>query len=112
MQGEFAPGEPVAAVFAWVADCLSDPLHTYELVLPSRQPLEPRAQSGGLWVMQRHGLLQPSCVHRDRLVPHSMRPSWLSSCSLCSWPRSAPSLTMQVGRPPLPQCARRTSCHQ
>jgi len=46
-QGEFAPGEPVAAVFAWVADSLSDPLHTYELVLPSRQPLEARAQSGG-----------------------------------------------------------------
>lgn len=45
-QGEFAPGEPVAAVFGWVADCLSDPMQTYELVLPSRQPLEPRAQSG------------------------------------------------------------------
>lgn len=47
LQGEFGAGEPVAAVFAWVADCLSDPLHTYELVLPSRQPLEAKAQSGG-----------------------------------------------------------------
>ncbi|EFN57494.1 hypothetical protein CHLNCDRAFT_143046 [Chlorella variabilis] len=45
LQGEFGAGEPVAAVFAWVADCLSDPLHTYELVLPSRQPLEAKAQS-------------------------------------------------------------------
>lgn len=40
----------MAAVFAWVADCLSDPLHTYELVLPSRQTLEVQAQSGACWV--------------------------------------------------------------
>lgn len=33
-------------MFAWVADCLSDPLHTYDLVLPNRQPLEVQAQSG------------------------------------------------------------------
>ena len=47
LQGEFGGGEPVAAVFSWVADCLSDPLHTYDLVLPSRQALEAtRAQSG------------------------------------------------------------------
>ncbi len=48
LQGEFGAGEPVAAVFAWVADCLSDPLHTYELVLPSRRTLEVQAQSGAL----------------------------------------------------------------
>ena len=46
MQGEFSAGEPVAAVFAWVADSLSDPLHTFELVLPSRKPLEAAAVSG------------------------------------------------------------------
>ena len=39
VQGEFDPGEPVAAVFAWVASCLSDPLQTYALVLPDRQQL-------------------------------------------------------------------------
>lgn len=55
LQGEFGPGEPVAALFGWVADSLADPLHTYELVLPSRQTLEPAAQSGagasgrGVW---------------------------------------------------------------
>jgi hypothetical protein len=38
-QGEFNPGEPVAAVFAWVSDSLRDPGCTYELVLPSRKPL-------------------------------------------------------------------------
>ncbi|KAL4425645.1 hypothetical protein ABPG75_009661 [Micractinium tetrahymenae] len=45
LQGEFGAGEPVTAVFAWVADCLSDPLHTYELVLPSRRTLEVQSQS-------------------------------------------------------------------
>ena len=38
-QGEFNSGEPVAAIFAWVADALSDPLHTYELICPDRRPL-------------------------------------------------------------------------
>lgn len=65
-QGEFAPGEPVAAVFGWVADCLSDPLHTYELVLPSRQPLEPRPQSGawraGCWAPAASAARCPACL--------------------------------------------------
>ncbi|KAL4859965.1 Plant UBX domain-containing protein 2 [Chlorella vulgaris] len=39
LQGEFGAGEPLAALFAWVADCLSDPLNTFELVQPNRQPL-------------------------------------------------------------------------
>ena len=40
LQGEFAAGEPVAVVFAWVADCLCDPLQTFDLVLPDRRILE------------------------------------------------------------------------
>jgi hypothetical protein len=40
LQGEFSGGEPVAAVFAWVADSLCDPLQTFDLVLPDRRLLE------------------------------------------------------------------------
>jgi len=39
VQGVFNAGEPVAAVFAWVASCLADPMQTYELVLPDRTVL-------------------------------------------------------------------------
>lgn len=46
LQGEFSAGEPLAALFGWLADSLADPLHTYDLVLPSRHTLEPAAQSG------------------------------------------------------------------
>ena len=45
LQGEFNPGEPVAAVFGWVSDSLRDPGCTYELVLPSRKALEAAGQS-------------------------------------------------------------------
>lgn len=45
LQGEFNPGEAVAAVFAWVSDCLADPGCTYELVLPSRRRLEAAGQA-------------------------------------------------------------------
>jgi UBX domain-containing protein 6 len=33
IQGRFGAREPAAAVFAWVADCLNDPLHTFDLIL-------------------------------------------------------------------------------
>ncbi|KAL4521678.1 hypothetical protein Ndes2437B_g07756 [Nannochloris sp. 'desiccata'] len=49
LQGEFSAGEPVAVVFAWVADCLCDPLQTFDLVLPDRRVLEfnTKAESNG-----------------------------------------------------------------
>eukprot|EP00887_Chlorella_sp_A99_P000826 scaffold5.g826.t1 len=40
LQGEFHAGEPLAALFAWVADALADPLNTYDLVGPNRRPLD------------------------------------------------------------------------
>ncbi len=40
LQGEFSAGEPVAVVFAFVADALADPLQTFDLVLPDRRVLE------------------------------------------------------------------------
>lgn len=45
LQGEFNGGEPVAAVMAWVADALADPLQTFDLVTPSRQLLDHGAGS-------------------------------------------------------------------
>lgn len=46
VQGEFDPGEPVAAVFGWLVDCLADPLQTYDLIMPDRQILTQHAQHG------------------------------------------------------------------
>ena len=40
LQGEFDPGEPVATVSAWVADCLCDPMQTFDLMLPDRSVLQ------------------------------------------------------------------------
>ena len=39
LQGEFNAREPVSAIFEWVSDSLRDPGLTYELILPTRQPL-------------------------------------------------------------------------
>ena len=39
LQGAFDPGEPVAAIFAWVAQHLVDPLQTFDLILPDRRVL-------------------------------------------------------------------------
>lgn len=38
--GEFGAGERVTAIFEWFQDCLRDPAMTYELILPSRSPLD------------------------------------------------------------------------
>ncbi len=43
MQGTFGATEPVAMVEAWVAGALADPLTPFNLILPTRQPL----QAGG-----------------------------------------------------------------
>jgi len=50
VQGEFSAGEPVAVVFSWVADCLCDPLQTFDLMLPDRRVLEfnTKANSNGV----------------------------------------------------------------
>ncbi|KAL3148606.1 hypothetical protein ABBQ38_014034 [Trebouxia sp. C0009 RCD-2024] len=40
LQGEFNAREPVTAIFEWVSDSLRDPGQTYDLILPSRRPLE------------------------------------------------------------------------
>jgi UBX domain-containing protein 6 len=47
IQGEFGVGEPVAAVFGWLAAALADPLQSYDLVGPDRQPLKKEALRGG-----------------------------------------------------------------
>jgi len=50
VQGEFSAGEPVAVVFSWVADCLCNPLQTFDLMLPDRRVLKfnTKADSNGV----------------------------------------------------------------
>lgn len=45
IQGRFGAREPAAAVFAWVADCLSDPLHTFDLILGTTRKVIDKATS-------------------------------------------------------------------
>ncbi|KAI8113313.1 hypothetical protein M9435_003317 [Picochlorum sp. BPE23] len=37
--GDFARGEPVQALFAWVSDCLVDPMLEFDLIMPDRSKL-------------------------------------------------------------------------
>ena len=57
LRGEFGGGEPASAVHVWVRDALSDPMQTFELVLPSRAALDP---FGGGSV--READLLPTCA--------------------------------------------------
>lgn len=77
----------MAAVFAWVADCLADPLHTYELVLPSRQPLEPRPQSGG-WVGRWGGRVAQLGAECGQWLGSVEPPSCMPTCSAPRLPLS------------------------
>lgn len=46
LQGQFDTTEPAAAVFAWVSDCLIDPLQTFDLILgTTRKPVQMSAHS-------------------------------------------------------------------
>ena len=37
--GDFGRGEPVQALFAWVSDCLVDPMLEFDLIMPDRRKL-------------------------------------------------------------------------
>lgn len=39
IRGDFNPNEPIQALFAWVADCLKDPMLEFDLVMPDRKKL-------------------------------------------------------------------------
>lgn len=39
IRGDFNPNEPIQALFAWVADCLADPMLEFDLVMPDRRKL-------------------------------------------------------------------------
>jgi hypothetical protein len=41
LQGRFRISEPLASLFTWVTDALSDPATSYELIGPNRKPLAP-----------------------------------------------------------------------
>lgn len=100
-QGEFSAGEPVAALFAWVADSLADPLHTYDLVLPSRQPLEPAPQSGA-----RAGRRGGGRALARVLVSCPLH----AAPAAVGMPRPRCRNPLPPLMPPLPQCARRACC--
>jgi UBX domain-containing protein 6 len=59
VQGMFRHKEPVAAVFAWFASCLRDPMHTFDLVLPDRTALEfgQPGRSDGMSTLVEAGLV-------------------------------------------------------
>lgn len=69
LEGEFGAAEPVAAVRAWISDCLADPLSTYDLVGPDRRPV---AEPGARQTVARAGLV-PSAVLNLRWVGDSVR---------------------------------------
>lgn len=39
IRGDFNPGEPIQALFAWVAECLVDPMQEFDLIMPDRSKL-------------------------------------------------------------------------
>lgn len=39
IRGDFNPGEKMCSLFAWVADCLVDPMLEFDLISPDRRPL-------------------------------------------------------------------------
>lgn len=39
IRGDFNPNEPIQGLFAWVADCLTDPMLEFDLVMPDRRKL-------------------------------------------------------------------------
>jgi hypothetical protein len=70
IRGEFGPGEPAAAVFAWVASALCDPLQSYELVGPDRKALAPGSSAGRPLSVREAGLL-PATTLNLRWTGHS-----------------------------------------
>lgn len=69
LEGEFNAREPVAAVRAWISDCLSDPLSTYDLIGPDRRPV---GGPGARQTVAGAGLV-PSAVLNLRWVGDSVR---------------------------------------
>ncbi|BDA46192.1 probable UBX domain-containing protein 6 [Coccomyxa sp. Obi] len=68
LQGEFNAGEPVAAVFEWMTDCMRDPGATYELIGPDRKPI-----TAAMGTIRKAQLLPSALLNFQRLstVPQS-----------------------------------------
>lgn len=71
IQGEFGQNEPVVAIFGWLADCLEDPMQTYELVLPDRAIL----QTGK--AVKKHGTMKSSQGNAATVLPQSVKEAGL-----------------------------------
>lgn len=106
LQGEFGQGEPVVAVFAWVADSLCDPLQTFDLVLPDRSVLQMDTKAVGSTSGPGRG--SSSTTRVSAAVAAAKRPSSVKEAGLLPsvtlnlrW--TGPSVTAMAGVPALRQ---------